>query len=249
MKNTLRSDLKYLLWLVVLCGVIPHAALSIIQAQSGSEAFSPAELDSYRRFFTREWLPFWAAFIAYRGQQKTDRVSALYALCTGAVIATFLPRCDQQTVMAMALVLPLILFSELFTLLKKADASENSFLAGLAADRGMLRAFFFWAVVIPCLAHISCAWMQGIVVPLILLPVPAALLMDACRQLKEEPPTLGGIMAILLMLPATYVLTTSGPMENFKLYHLMIFMAGYILFFLFQGIYYMDRWCKVRKVQ
>lgn len=249
MKNTARNSLKYLLWIVVLCGVIPHAALSIIQALSASEAFSPAELDSYKRFFTREWMPFWAAFLSYRGQQKTDDVSALYVLSTSAVIATFLPRCDRQTVMAMALVLPLTLFLEMFALLKKADASENVILAGLAADRGMLRTFFFWTVVIPCLAHISCAWMQGIVVPLILLPVPAALLVGSWRQLKEQPPTLGGIVAVLLMLPITCVLAATGPMENFKLYHLMIFMAGYILFFLFQGVYHMDRWCRVRKVQ
>ena len=246
MKNTVKRNLKYVLGLLLMCGLIPHVVLAVIAGKAGSVNVSPVRLEAYSMFITREWIPFWAVFLCYLRRQKTDRFSPVPVLAMGLILCTFIPKCGLQTWKAMVLVLPLMLIMECFTLLKKLDGSASGILTGMAANREMLAAFFFWTVAIPGVAQISCAWTNGIVVPVLLMPVPAALLVSTYRKLKGNAPTMGGILGILLMLPMTYFLTTTGPMENFQMYNLLIFLSGYVLFFLFHGIYHMDRWLPLR---
>ncbi len=245
MKRYLKQNGKYLLFLTGMCALIPHVMLHLIRLQAGSDVFAPVELEAYSLFFAREWVPFWAAYICYHRQQKFDDISFLPLLCTALILPTYLSCCDVKTVQAMALILPLLLLQESLGLLKKLETSEKQILAGLSRNRGMLRAFFFWTITVPCIAHICCAWIHATIVPLIFLPVPALLLFGAHRQLKDQPPTRGGILGILVMLPVTWWLVTSGPMAGFADYHLAIWLCGYLVFLLFQEIYHMDRWGRV----
>lgn len=241
----IKRNRKYLLLLVILCAVVPHGVLSLMELASGSESWAPVEVESYSKFFVCEWLPFFAALIAYLRLQKMDRFSLLPALCVGLILLSFLPRFSRSSIEAVALVLPLMLAVECTAVLRRLKRSGNKLLAGLGADRRMLRAVGFWAIGFPCVAFIGCeasAWYMAAVSPFLMLPIPGVLLFDVLRHQKAQPPTLWGVVGMLLMVPVSLYLVTIGPMERFKVYHLMAMGAGFAILFLILVVYNMDHW-------
>lgn len=241
---------RYLLLLLGLCGVVPHAVLGLCQIEAIAASLSPAEIESYGNFFVCQWLPFCLALISYLRLQKRDTVSLLPAILGLGVILSFLPFFPRRSVMALTGVFPLMLMMELSALLKAGEASRNRFFAGIAANRGMLRAFLFWGIALPCLAILAAnasTWYIPVVSPFLTLPLPAILLADLFRQQNRSPLTLSGLLAMLLMVPASLFLVTIGPMARFQNYHLMGLGIGYGILFALLIIYNLDQWRFPRK--
>ena len=241
----IKKNWKYLLLLVIFCAVVPHGVLSLLKLASGSGNWAPVEIESYSKFFVCEWTPFFAALISYLRLQKMDKFSLLPSVCVGLILLTFLPRFSRSSLAAVALVLPLMLAVECTALLRGLEASGSKLLAGLGADRRMLRAFGFWAIGFSCVALIGCkasAYYMPAVSPFMMLPIPGVLLFDVLRRQKEQPPTLWGVAGMLLMVPVALYLVTIGPMERFKVYHLMSLVAGFVILFLILVVYNMDQW-------
>ncbi len=244
---SIKRNIKYILALLVLCGVIPHVMLSLLQMASASESWSPAEIESYSNFFVCQWIPFWLALIAYLRMQKKDNFCLIPAVCAAVIILTYLPRFDHRSVMTIALTIPLMLAVELSGLLKEGESSTNKALAGIAASRGVLRAFYYWSLVFLCVVLISCkacTFERTIVSPFQMLPIPGVLLFDVFRNQKKQPPTIWCILGMLVVIPLSLFLATVGPMEQFKIYHLMSLGIGYVLLFLLLIVYNMDHWKK-----
>lgn len=243
----IKRNWKYLLLLVFFCAVVPHVVLSLLKLASTSENWAPVEIESYSKFFVCEWTPFFAALISYLRLQKMDKFSLLPSACVAVILLTFLPRFSRSSLEAVALVLPLMLVVECTALLGKLEASGNQVLAGLGADRRMLRAFCFWSIGFTCVALIGCkasAYYMTAVSPFMMLPIPGVLLFEIFRHQKEQPPTLWGVVGMLLMVPVSLYLVTIGPMERFKVYHLMSLGSGFAILFLILVVYNMDHWRK-----
>ena len=244
---SIKKNIKYLLMLLVFCGVIPHVMLSLLQITSTSDKWSPAEIESYSNFFVCQWIPFWLTFVSYLRVQKMDNFSLLPSICGAVIILTYLPRFEQRSVLTMALSIPLILAVELSGLLSKAESSKNKALAGIAASRCILRAFYYWSLVFLCVVLISCkacTFERTIVSPFQMLPIPGVLLFDVFRHQQKQPPTIWCVVGMLVAIPLSLVFATIGPMEQFKLYHLMSLGIGYVLLFLMLIVYNIDHWKK-----
>ena len=244
---SIKRNIKYLLALLALCGVIPHVMLSLLQMASTSESWSPAEIESYSNFFVCQWIPFWLALIAYLRLQKMDNFSLILVVCAAVIILTYLPRFDHRSVMTIALTIPLMLAVELSGLLKEGESSKNKALAGIAASRGVLRAFYFWSLAFLCVVLISCkscTFERTIVSPFQMLPIPGVLLFDVFLNQKKQPPTIWSVVGMLVAISLSLFLATVGPMEQFKLYHLMSLGIGYVLLFLMLIVYNIDHWQK-----
>ncbi len=247
MEWNIKKNSKFLLSMIVLCGLIPHAMLFLLQIVSASDHWSPAEVENYSNFFVCQWLPFWLALIAYLRVQKMDDFSLIPPLCAAVIIITFLPRFDQRSVVTIALTIPLILAEELTGLLKKGESSKNKILAGISADRGVLRAFWFWSVFFLFVVLISCracTFERTVVSPFQMLPIPGVLLFDVFRHQKLRSPTIWGMIGVLAVVPLSLFLVTIGPMAQFKLYHLMSLGIGYAMLFLLLIVYNIDQWKK-----
>lgn len=243
----IKNNLKHILPLFALCAVIPHVMLSLLQMASASDSWSPAEIESYSNFFVCEWVPFWASLISYLRLQKRDNFSLLPTLGTALIIASFLPRFDHKAVLTMGLTILLILAVELSAFLKNAESSTNKFFAGMAADRSVLRAFFFWSVGFLCVSLIACAactYPRTVASPFLMLPIPGILLFDVFRRQNMHPPTVWSILGMLIMIPLSLLLATVGPMGQFKIYHLMSLGIGFALLLLLLIVYNIDHWKK-----
>lgn len=244
---SIKNNRKHLLLLLVFGGLIPHVGLCLLQIASASESWAPVEIQSYSNFLVCEWVPFCLALFAYLRLQKRDTFSLLPAIAAAVVILSFLPRFEQRSVWTVMRTIPLMLAMELSALLKKGQTSGNKFVAGLAADRKLLRSFCFWTLGFICVAFISCdasTFYITMVSPFLLLPIPGILLFDVFRRQTEQPPTIWGFLGMLvMMLPALY-LVTIGPMEQFKIYHLMSLGAGFVILLLLLIVYNLDHWRK-----
>lgn len=241
----MKENRKYLLLLLACCGVVPHGILSLLQMEAVSSSLSPAETESYANFFICEWLPFWMAFLSYLRLQKRDRFSLLPAIAGAVILLSYLDRFAQRSLLTLGLIIPLILAAELFALLKYMESSVNKVLAGIAADRRSLRAFFFWAVEYLCVILISCEaciWDRTVVSPFLTLPIPTMLMIAVFRQQKSQPLTIWGLIGMLILVPLSLFLVTVGPMEQFKAYHLACLGIGYVIVFLLLIVYNMDQW-------
>lgn len=241
----MKKNRKYLLLLLGFCAVIPHGILCLLQLEAVSSSLSPAETESYANFFVCEWLPFWMAFLSYLRLQKRDTFSLLPAIAEVVIPLSYLGRFAQKSILTIGLIIPLILIAELFAFLKNMESSGKKFLAGIAADRGVLRAFFFWAVEYLCITLISCEaciWDRTVVSPFLTLPIPAMLMIAVFRQQKSQPLTIWGCIGMLIMVPLSLFLVTVGPMEQFKTYHLACLGIGYVIVFLLLIVYNMDQW-------
>ena len=241
----MKKNRKYLLPLLVCCGVVPHGILSLLQMDAVSASLSPAETESYANFFVCEWMTFWMAFFSYWRLQKRDTFSLLPAIAGAVILLSYLGRFAQKSILTIGLIIPLILITELFAWLKNLESSGKKFLAGIAADRGALRAFFFWAVEYLCITLISCeacTWDRTVASPFLTFPIPAMLLIAVFRQQKSQPLTIWGCIGMLIMVPLSLFLVTVGPMEQFKTYHLVCLGIGYVVVFLLLIVYNMNQW-------
>lgn len=241
----LKENRRYLLLLAGVCGLIPQGVLWLLCVESVCASLSPAEAGSLADFFVCQWIPFWLAFLSYLRLQKKDTFSLLPGILGSLIILSLAGRAEKASVQAIARTIPLILAVELSALLKKGELSRNGVLSGIAADRGMLRAFFFWSMVFPCVALISCEASRcyiPVVSPFLMLPVPAALLADIFHYQNKQPPTIWGGIGMLAMVPIALWLVTIGPMGKFKAYHRMSLGTGFALLFLLLIVYNMDRW-------
>lgn len=253
----IKNNRKHLLLLLLFCALIPHVMLALLQFASASEHWAPAEIESYSKFFVCEWAPFCAAIIAYLRIQERDTFSLLPVIEFGLIIPTLLLRFGQisegfvssgfaqSNAVAIIFAVPVMLGMECTALLAKLESSPNKVLAGLAGDRGILRAFLFWSVGCVCLAIISCeacAYYSRVVSPWSLIPIPGILLFEAFRHQKERPPTVWGVMGMLLMAPVSLLLATIGPMEQFRGFHFTILLTGYLIIFLVLIVYNADHW-------
>lgn len=238
----MKENRKYLFFLLVCCGAVPHGILSLLQMESVSASLSPAQAESYTNFFVCEWMPFWMAILSYWRTQKRDTFSLLPALAGAVILLSYLGRIAQKSILTIGLIIPLILIAELFALLKNMEASGKKVLAGIAADRAALRAFFFWAVEYLCITLISCeacTWDRTVASPFLTLPVPAMLLVAVFRRKNM---TVWGCVGILILAPLSLFLVTVGPMAQFKTYHLVCLGIGYAVVFLLLIVYNMDQW-------
>lgn len=245
----IKKNRKYLLLLVFFCAVVPHVALSLLKRAFAVENLAPIEIEYYSKFFVCEWMPFFAALIAYLRLQKMDKFSLLPCVCVGVILLTYLPRFSRNSIMAVALVLPLMLAMECTAVLSRLESSGMKLLAGIGTDRRMLRAFGFWSIEFPAVALIACkasAWHMTAVSPFLMLPIPAVLLFEVFRHQKSQPPTAWGVAAMLLLVPVSLYLVTIGPMEKFMIYHLMSLVSGFVVLFLMLIVYNMDRWRKAK---
>lgn len=245
----IRKNRRHLLLLFVFGALVPHGALCLLQIASASESWSPAEIESYSNFFVCQWMPFCLALICYLRVQKRDSFSPLPILLAAGIILSFLPRFERESVLTLLWSLPLILVVELSALLKKLETSSRCIPAGIAADRRLLRSFFFWTLGFIGLAHISCeasTFYITVVSPFLMLPVPGILLFDVFRRQSDRPPTVWGFLGMLAMVPGALLLVTIGPMEKFKIYHLMSLGVGFVILFLLMLVYNLDQWVKPR---
>lgn len=250
MKWNVRKNLNYLLLMTAMCSLIPHAVLAIVQAKVHAETMIPARAENIILFFICEWTPFWAVFIAYLRQEKMDDASLLPMLGFAAVIASCVPVCEKKQIMVLVLTIPLLLTVECFAFLKRWDDSKNVLLKGIAANRSLQRAFFFWSVAIFAMIHIACAPFRVTVVnPLPFLPVAGILVAVGFRKLNNLPPTMGGIAGLVVLMTVSLILATSGPMAFYKQYFIAIILCGYGAFFLLQIIYHMDHWRNLNRIQ
>ena len=247
MKKEIDLYLKFILLLAAICAIIPHTVLLLLRMDGISADVSPVRAERYANFFVCQWIPFWLTFLSYIRVQKKDDVSLISAGSAAVILLTYLPVFSQRSVAAMLFTLPLILLIELSGLLKKAEFSGNKVLAGIAVDRGILRAFCYWSVVFLCVVLISCeacTYERTVVSPFQMLPVPGILLIAVFRHQKKRPPTLVCIVIMLTIIPLSLYLATVGPMEQFKVYHLMSMCVGYAVLFLMLTVYNIDRWKK-----
>lgn len=240
----IRKNLRYLLAMAVCCALIPHGVLSLLRLESVSASLAPVQAESYANFFVCQWIPFCLAFITYLRLQKQDSFSLLPAVFGLAAIASFLGRFNRESVMAIAWTVPLILVPELSGFLKKAESCGSRVLSRLAADRGALRAVFFWTVELLCVAIISCkasTWYSVVVFPFLTFPILAILLWDVFRRQEAKPLTLWGSAGILLMAPTSLWLATVGPMAKFRMYHLGGLGIGFAILFAMLLVFNLDR--------
>lgn len=239
------TSTEYLLLLIALCAVIPHTVLGLLQLESVSATFSPVELESFSNFFVCQWIPFWLTFLSYLRLQKMDVFSLIPAVCAVVIVLTYLPRFAQDSVTTIALAIPLLLTMELSGFLKKAECARSKVFSAIAADRGVLRAFYYWSVVFLCVVLISCKaciFERTIVSPFQLLPFPGVLLFDVFRRQNRQPPAVWSVIGMLMAIPLSLYLATVGPMAQFRIYHLMSLGMGYVLLFLMLIVYNIDHW-------
>lgn len=246
-KQITGTDGRYLLFLVAFCAGVPHLVLGLLQMDCVSAFLSPFEVEGYANFFVCQWIPFWLTFLSCLRLQKTDRTSLIPAMCAAVIVLTYLPRFAQRSLGAIALTIPLMLLIELSGLLKKAEFSGNKALAGIAADRGTLRAFCYWSVVFLCVVHISCkacTYSTTVVSPLQMFLFPGVLRFDVFRHEKKQPPAIWCIAAMLAVIPPSLYLATIGSMAKFKVYHLVCLGIGFALLFMMLILYNIDHWKK-----
>lgn len=234
-----------LLLLLIFCAVIPHAVLFLLELESTAASLSPFTVESCSNFFVCQWIPFALAFFSYLRLQKQDCFSWICIIGAGVTLLTYLPRFELRSVMTMLLILPLLLMMEATAFLKNAGSSPNPFLRGIAADRSILRAFFFWSAA--CLGVIfisckACTWETTVVSPFQLLPFPGILLYDVMRCQKTHPPTLWSLLTMAALVPLSLFLATIGPMAQFQTYHLMCLGTGFAIVFLMLIVYNWDSW-------
>ena len=244
-QKILDTSIGYLLLLFGFCAIIPHAILCLLQIESVSAIFSPFELENYANFFVCQWMPFWMTFIPYLRLQKLNHFSWLPAICTVVIVLTYLPGFEKDSVMTIALVIPLVFSMELSGLLNKAVSSRSRFFSAIAADRGMLRAFYYWSVVFLCGVLISCdacTFERTVVSPFQMLPIPGVLLFAVLRHQQRPAPAIWSMVGMLPAIPLSLFLVTIGPMEPFKQYHIMSLGIGYVLLFLLLIVYNVDYW-------
>jgi len=244
---SIKKNIKYLLMLFVLCGVIPHVMLSMLQIASESDNWSPAEIESYSNLFVCQWIPFWLTFISYLRLQKMDNFSWIPSICSAVIVLTYLPRFEQNSVMTITLAIPLAFVVELSGLLRKVELSKSKIVSAIATDRGILRAFYYWSVVFLCVVLISCkacTFERTIVSPFQMLPIPGVLLFEVFRHQKKQPPTLWSVIGMLVAIPLSLFLVTVGPLAQFKIYHLMSLGVGYAFLLILLAVYNLDRWKK-----
>ena len=246
-KQITGTDGRYLLLLVAFCAGVTHLVLGLLQMGSVSAFLSPFEVEGYANFFVCQWIPFWLTFLSYLRLQKTDQVSLIPVMCAAVIVLTYLPRFAQRSLGTVALTIPLMLLIELSGLLKKSEFSGNKVLAGIAADRGTLRTFCYWSVVFLCVVHISCeacTYSTTVVSPFQMFPFPGVLLFDVFRHQKKQPPAIWCIAAMLVLIPMSLFLAAIGPMEKFKVYHLMCLGIGFVFLFMMLIVYNIDHWKK-----
>lgn len=241
----IRKNGRYLLSMLALCGIVPHGMLLLLHFASMSDSWSPAEIEIYGNFFVCQWIPFWLAFLPYLRLQKADNFSLLPALAAVLIVATYYPRFAQRSVTVVALTIPLMLVMELTAFLKTAQGSGNKALACIAADRVLLRAFWFWTLEFLCVIFISCeacTFPTTVVSPFLMLPIPGILLFDVMHRQNKQPPGIYSVAGMLAVVPPALYLAGTGPMEKFKVYHLMSLAAGFAILFLMLIVYNIDRW-------
>lgn len=246
-KRKVDTRVECLLLLVIFCAVIPHTVLWLIRLNAASIAFSPAGLERCANFFACQWIPFWMTFLCYLRLQKADGFSWMPCICAAVIVLTYLPGFENNSVMTIALAIPLTLAVELSGFLSKAEFSKNKAVAAIAADRGILRAFYYWSVVFLCAVHISCmacTYERTVVSPFQMLPVPGVLLFEVFRHQKKQPPGLWSVIGMLGAIPLSLFLAAVGPMEQFRIYHLLSLGVGYVLLFLMLLVYNIDQWKK-----
>lgn len=244
-KKIIGTNMWYLLLLVTCCAVIPHTVLCLLQMDSASTAFSPFELEGYSNFFVCQWIPFWLTYISYLRLQKMDNFSLLPSICSAVIVLTYLPRFEQNSVMTIALAIPLAFAMELSGFLRNTECFKSKIISAIAADRGILRAFYYWSVFFLCVVLISCkacTFERTIVSPFLMLPIPGVLLFEVFRHQKKQPPALWSVIGMLTAIPLSLFLVTVGPMEQFKIYHFMSLGVGYVTLFLMLIVYNIDHW-------
>ena len=261
MERSIKKNRRYLLWMVILCALIPHAVLILLELEYATDPMGTATQETFAKFFVCQWAPFCAAIIAYLRLQNRDNFSLLPALCFGLIVPTLLYRFDQisatfmkngiseNNANAIVFVIPMMLTMECSALLKMLESSNHKVVSGIAADRGILRAFLFWSVGIPCLAILSCeacAYYTRVILPWSLIPIPGILVYEVFRQQKNRLPTVWGAIGMLLMVPVSLILVTIGPMEMFKVYHFTIQLSGHLILALMLVVYNIDHWRKTK---
>ena len=254
---SIKQNRNYLLWMLVFCALIPHAVLMLLKMEHAAEPMGLATQESYSKFFVCQWTPFCAAIIAYLRLQKRDKFSLLPAVVFGLIVLTLLPGFgriretymqhthDENKAFFTALTILVMLLMECSAPLKRLESSHHRMLSAIATDRGILRAFFFWSIGVLCLAFISteaCGSRTTVVLPWSLIPIPGVMLLEVSRQQKERPPTIWGIMAMLLMVPVSLYLSTIGPMEMFRSYHFTCMLSGHLIVFLMLIVLNVDHW-------
>lgn len=240
MKWSVKSDRKYLLSLLIFCLLIPHGLLSLVTMASASGEWAPAQIENWRITVVYEYVPILLVFFAYQRMQRMERFSLMPAVLSALILASYLPRYETRGVLVMAGILPMILLLEGFVVLKKLEGC-GKMLSGLAADYKMLRSFFLWSVCTFAFVFLISEAInayRSILSPLYLIPLPGFLIFDAMRQQKKCPSTIWGMLALIPMMTVSLYLATLGPMEMYRLYHQMILLCGYVLFFLIQIVYY-----------
>lgn len=249
---SIKKNCKSLLLLFVFCALIPHIMLGLLDIASTSDFWAPVEINSYGNFIFFMWTPFWASVIAYLRVQKRDTFSLLPAIFYGLITLTFLPRFQIKSVLTMEWIVLLMLITESSTLLKKLESSGNPFLSGIGADRKMLRGFCFWTlgylflILVNYEAHVV-VFRYGdrvIISPFAMFPVAGLLLFSVFRHHKDRTPTIWSVLVMLAMVPVSFCIVSSGPMAQFKLYHVACLVTGYVILFLMLIIYNIDHWKK-----
>lgn len=237
---SMKKNLNYLLLLLGLCCLIPHGILFLLGIPSVSNHLAPAQIEFYSDFFVFQWTPFWAAYIAYLRLQKKETFSLLPSVGFALILTTFLPGFQLKSVLVLGWMIPLMLVMESTALLKKLESSENRVLSGIAADRQLLRAFYFWSLGFLLLVYISCeaqtvglqAGESLIISPFLMAPVSVMLTGVIFRCQKDRLPGLWTLLGMLAMIPVSLYLASGGPMEQYKRFHLGCLVNGYVLLFL-----------------
>lgn len=247
MQKRIGTNLGYFLLLIPFCAVIPHTVLCFLQLHAVSAVFSPFELEGYSNFFVCQWISFWLTLLSYLRLQKADRFSWMPSVCSGIIVLSYLPRFEQASILTIARAIPLALAMELTGFLKKAECSSSKIVCAIGSDRNILRAFYYWSVVFPCVALISCkacTFERTVASPFLMLPIPGILLFGVFRHQKMKPPALWTVLGMLAAIPLSFFLVSVGPMAQFRMYHFMCLAVGYILLFLMLVVYNMDHWKK-----
>ena len=248
-QNTAKS-MKYLLWMMGLCMLVPHAVFAVVKAMANAGKIIPIRAESITLFFACEWTPFWAVYLAHLRQQKMDNFSILPTGMFLLILLCFLPVCDRKCMTVLMLTLPLLPVMECLSFLKNWERAENALLRGMGENRKLLRVFFFWSVAVVCVIQSACTpYRVTAVNPLILLPIPAILVACGFRALAEKALTGGGAFALLVLMAGSVGLLISGPMAAYGQINLAIMLTGYGVFFLLQLVYHMDHWRRVKAVE
>ena len=247
----IRNNRLYLILLFVLCGIVPHTMLLLLRIPPTSDTWSPAEIYLYSDFFVYLWSPFWAAYLAYSRLQKQDTFSLLPALGIAVLIPTYLYWYPHEPVFALTWIIPLILIIESTAFLKELADSSSKVISGIAANRFLLRSFYFWSIEFIGVIYIICIALSRIpetyyvmVTPFVMIPIPGILIFEVFRYQNNNVPTVWTLTIMLLLVPLSLYLISIGPMEYFKEYHLSCMGFGYFLIFLLLIVYNFDHWIK-----